>query len=64
MRDNFVDIDPRLLAPACLYLACKVEESQVQAKLIIVYTRQAQGGCPSKGPDHAAREDSSKAAKQ
>ena len=46
VRHSFVELDPRPLAPACLYLACKAEESQVQAKLIVAYAKQAQGGHP------------------
>ena len=28
------EYDPRLVAPACLYLACKTEESQVPARVL------------------------------
>eukprot|EP00242_Pyramimonas_sp_CCMP2087_P011365 CAMPEP_0198219446 /NCGR_PEP_ID=MMETSP1445-20131203/74335_1 /TAXON_ID=36898 /ORGANISM="Pyramimonas sp., Strain CCMP2087" /LENGTH=274 /DNA_ID=CAMNT_0043896851 /DNA_START=708 /DNA_END=1529 /DNA_ORIENTATION=+ len=32
LRNSFVEYDPRLTAPACLYLASKVEESTVHAR--------------------------------
>ncbi len=35
--------DPRLVAPACLYLACKAEESQLQAKLLFYAMRKVAG---------------------
>eukprot|EP00898_Chlorokybus_atmophyticus_P003219 jgi/Chlat1/3899/Chrsp26S04018 len=34
-KHAFVEYDPRLSAPACLYLASKAEESPVQAKLLV-----------------------------
>ncbi|KAK9797430.1 hypothetical protein WJX73_002150 [Symbiochloris irregularis] len=37
---NFSEFDPRAVAPACLYLACKAEECQVQAKLIVHITHK------------------------
>ena len=47
LRENFAEFDPRCVAPACLYLACKSEESQVQAKLLhhIVLKLQQNGEC-------------------
>ena len=32
------------MAPACLYLACKAEESQLQAKLLFYAMRKVAGG--------------------
>lgn len=34
LKENFCEYDPRLVGPACLFLACKSEESQVQAKVL------------------------------
>ena len=34
------EYDPRLVAPTCLYLASKAEESTVQAKLLVFYIRK------------------------
>ncbi|CAL8467696.1 g7234 [Coccomyxa elongata] len=34
LKENFCEYDPRLVGPACLFLACKSEESQVQAKAL------------------------------
>ncbi|KAH9318256.1 hypothetical protein KI387_020025, partial [Taxus chinensis] len=34
-RKSFAEYDPRLVAPTCLYLASKAEESTIQAKLLI-----------------------------
>lgn len=34
------EYDPRLVAPACLYLAAKAEESTVQAKALVFYIRK------------------------
>lgn len=34
LKENFCEYDPRLVGPACLFLACKCEESQVQAKVL------------------------------
>ncbi|EFJ10868.1 hypothetical protein SELMODRAFT_173060 [Selaginella moellendorffii] len=39
-RKSFSEYDPRLVAPTCLYLASKAEESTVQAKLLIFYMKQ------------------------
>ncbi|CAN6447649.1 unnamed protein product [Victoria cruziana] len=41
-RKSMTECDPRLVAPTCLYLAAKAEESTVQAKLIAFYLRK----CP------------------
>ena len=40
---DFSEYDPRLLAPACLYLACKAEEAQLQAKLLFYAMRKVAG---------------------
>ena len=40
---DFCEHDPRLVAPACLYLACKAEESQLQAKLLFYAMRKVAG---------------------
>ena len=37
------DYDPRLIAPTCLYLASKVEESTVQARLLVFYIKKMCG---------------------
>jgi len=37
------DYDPRLVAPTCLYLASKVEESTVQARLLVFYIKKTCG---------------------
>lgn len=34
------EYDPRLVAPTCLYLASKAEESTVQAKLLVFYIKK------------------------
>ncbi|KAK9816853.1 hypothetical protein WJX72_006148 [[Myrmecia] bisecta] len=34
VKNNFCEHDPRIIAPACLYLASKAEESQIQAKVL------------------------------
>lgn len=39
-RKSFVEYDPRLVAPTCLYLASKAEESTVQAKALIIYMKK------------------------
>lgn len=39
-RKSFFEYDPRLVAPTCLYLASKAEESTVQAKLIIFHMKR------------------------
>ena len=45
------EYDPRLVAPACLYLASKVEESTVQARLLVFYIKKMCG----ESPDHIDR---------
>lgn len=35
-----VEYDPRLVAPTCLYLASKAEESTVQARLLVFYMKK------------------------
>lgn len=40
LKENFCDYDPRLVGPACLFLACKAEESQVQAKVLFQMLRK------------------------
>ncbi|KAG5567227.1 hypothetical protein RHGRI_002700 [Rhododendron griersonianum] len=37
---SMTEYDPRVLAPTCLYLASKAEESTVQARLLVFYTRK------------------------
>ncbi|CAA6664094.1 unnamed protein product [Spirodela intermedia] len=39
-RKSMSEYDPRLLAPTCLYLASKAEESTVQARLIVFYIKK------------------------
>lgn len=39
-RKSFSELDPRLVAPTCLYLASKAEESTVQAKLLVFCARK------------------------
>lgn len=39
-RKGFTEYDPQLVAPTCLYLASKAEESTVQAKLVIFYMKR------------------------
>lgn len=34
------EYNPRLVAPTCLYLAAKAEESTVQARLLIFYIKK------------------------
>ncbi|XP_019178492.1 PREDICTED: cyclin-C1-2-like isoform X3 [Ipomoea nil] len=40
VRKSMTEYDPRLVAPACLYLASKAEESTVQARLLVFYIRK------------------------
>ncbi|NP_001132453.1 Cyclin-C1-1-like [Zea mays] len=42
-RKSMSDYDPRLVAPTCLYLASKVEESTVQARLLVFYIKKMCG---------------------
>lgn len=39
-KKSMTEYDPRILAPTCLYLASKAEESTVQARLLVFYTRK------------------------
>ncbi|PON59358.1 Cyclin [Trema orientale] len=39
-RKSMVEYDPRLVAPTCLYLASKAEESTVQARLLVFYIKK------------------------
>eukprot|EP00884_Botryococcus_braunii_P016835 jgi/Botrbrau1/3835/Bobra.0183s0060.1 len=40
LRACLVEVDPRLLAPACLYLAAKAEEAQLQAKVLLHFIKK------------------------
>mmetsp|Transcript_23258 Transcript_23258/g.72731 ORF Transcript_23258/g.72731 Transcript_23258/m.72731 type:complete len:138 (-) Transcript_23258:440-853(-) len=44
VRRSFSDYDPRLAAPACLYLASKAEETTIQAKHIVALVKKKYGG--------------------
>ncbi|MCO5553439.1 hypothetical protein L7F22_006960 [Adiantum nelumboides] len=52
-RKSFSEYDPRLVAPTCLYLASKAEESTVQAKLLIIYMKKTRAfpQCSYEVPD-------------
>ncbi|KAE8668766.1 Cyclin-C1-1 [Hibiscus syriacus] len=39
-RKSMTEYDPRLVAPSCLYLASKAEESTVQARVLVFYIRK------------------------
>jgi len=39
-RKSMAEYDPRQVAPTCLYLASKAEESTVQARLLVFYVRK------------------------
>ncbi|TQD87862.1 hypothetical protein C1H46_026565, partial [Malus baccata] len=39
-KKSMSEYDPRLVAPTCLYLASKAEESTVQAKLLVFYIKR------------------------
>ncbi|KAL6967978.1 Cyclin-C1-2 [Sarracenia purpurea var. burkii] len=39
-RKSMTEYDPRLVAPTCLYLASKAEESTVQARMLVFYIRK------------------------
>ncbi|XVF32136.1 hypothetical protein REPUB_Repub17cG0056000 [Reevesia pubescens] len=39
-RKSMSEYDPRLVAPTCLYLASKAEESTVQARLLVFYIKK------------------------
>ncbi|XP_068499319.1 cyclin-C1-2-like isoform X2 [Phaseolus vulgaris] len=40
LRKSMAEYDPRLVAPTCLYLASKAEESTVQARLLVFYIKE------------------------
>ncbi|KAJ6845250.1 cyclin-C1-1-like isoform X1 [Iris pallida] len=40
-RKSMSEYDPHLVAPTCLYLASKAEESTVQARLLVFYIKKA-----------------------
>ncbi|CAK9140908.1 unnamed protein product [Ilex paraguariensis] len=40
LRKSMTECDPRLVAPTCLYLAAKAEESTVQARLLGFYIKK------------------------
>ncbi|XP_073039285.1 cyclin-C1-2-like isoform X1 [Primulina eburnea] len=40
VRRSMAEYDPRLVAPTCLYLASKAEESTVQARLLVFYIKK------------------------
>ncbi|CAI9770659.1 unnamed protein product [Fraxinus pennsylvanica] len=40
VRRSMTEYDPRLVAPSCLYLASKAEESTVQARLLVFYIKK------------------------
>ncbi|XP_044504249.1 cyclin-C1-2-like [Mangifera indica] len=40
MRKSMTEYDPHLVAPTCLYLASKAEESTVQARLLVFYIKK------------------------
>ncbi|XP_031099264.1 cyclin-C1-2-like [Ipomoea triloba] len=40
VRKSMTEYDPRLVAPACLYLASKAEESTVQARHLVFYIKK------------------------
>ncbi|XP_065014172.1 cyclin-C1-1-like isoform X2 [Musa acuminata AAA Group] len=46
-RKSMTEYDPRLVAPTCLYLASKVEESTVQARLLVFYIKKMYAGATS-----------------
>ncbi|XP_052185058.1 cyclin-C1-2-like isoform X2 [Diospyros lotus] len=39
-RKSMTEYDPRLVAPTCLYLASKAEESMVQARILVYYIKK------------------------
>ncbi|KAL2336832.1 hypothetical protein Fmac_011278 [Flemingia macrophylla] len=39
-KKSMTEYDPRLVAPTCLYLASKAEESTVQARLLVFYIKK------------------------
>jgi len=42
---SLTEYDPRLVAPACLYLSAKAEESTVQARLLVFYIKKMCNTC-------------------
>ena len=40
LKRDLCEFDPRLVGPACLFLACKTEECQVQAKILYHFMRK------------------------
>lgn len=44
-RKSMTEYDPRLVAPTCLYLASKAEESTVQARLLVFYIKKLRKYC-------------------
>lgn len=49
LRCDFGAVDPRLIAPACLFLASKTEETPIHSKLLLHYARRLctkQGALP------------------
>lgn len=40
LKKSFCEYDPRHVGPVCLYLACKAEESQIQAKILFQMLRK------------------------
>lgn len=45
LRNDFCVWDPRNIAPACVYLASKTEESPLQAKFLLQYIRSLSSMC-------------------
>ena len=43
VHHDFCEYDPRLVAPACLYLASKTEESLIQAKVLFHFMKRING---------------------
>ncbi|KAK1295182.1 Cyclin-C1-1 [Acorus calamus] len=39
-RKSMTEYDPRLVAPTCLYLAAKAEESTIQARLLVFFIKK------------------------
>ena len=46
LRNDFCTVDPRAVAPAALYLAAKVEETLLQARLLFHTMQKLAGGLP------------------
>lgn len=45
LRNDFAVWDPRHIAPACVYLSSKTEESPLQAKFLLQYIRSLSSTC-------------------